>query len=48
MKAIVLALVALPLLTACNTLEGIGKDVETAGKVVKETAQENNGTDTDE
>jgi len=40
MKAIILALVALPLLTACNTLEGLGKDVETVGKTVKETAQD--------
>ncbi len=40
MKAIILALVVLPLLTACNTLEGLGKDVETVGKVVKETAQD--------
>ncbi len=38
MKAIILALVALPLLTACNTIEGLGKDVESAGKVVKDTA----------
>jgi len=40
MKAIILALIAIPLLTACNTLEGIGKDVETVGKKVKETAQD--------
>ncbi len=40
MKAIILALVALPLLAACNTLEGVGKDVETVGKKVKETAQD--------
>ncbi len=40
MKAIILTLVALPLLAACNTLEGVGKDVETVGKVVKETAQD--------
>lgn len=42
MKALILALVALPLLTACNTIEGIGKDVEKAGKTVKEAAEDSN------
>ncbi|MEL6245485.1 MAG: entericidin A/B family lipoprotein [Pseudomonadota bacterium] len=40
MKAIIAALVTLPLLAACNTIEGVGKDVEATGKVVKETAQD--------
>lgn len=40
MKAFIAALIALPLLTACNTISGIGADVETAGKVVKETAED--------
>jgi len=40
MKALIAALIVLPLLTACNTLEGVGKDVESAGKVLKETAQD--------
>ncbi len=40
MKALLAALIVLPLLTACNTLEGVGKDVESAGKVLKETAQD--------
>ncbi|MEO1102086.1 MAG: entericidin [Pseudomonadota bacterium] len=40
MKALIAALAALPLLAACNTIEGIGEDVEATGKVVKETAQD--------
>lgn len=40
MKALIAILVSLPLLVACNTIEGIGKDVEAAGKKVKETAQD--------
>lgn len=40
MKALIAALVALPLLAACNTIEGLGEDVEATGKVVKETAQD--------
>lgn len=38
MKALIAALFALPMLAACNTIEGVGKDVEATGKVVKETA----------
>ncbi|MEM9226119.1 MAG: entericidin [Pseudomonadota bacterium] len=40
MKACIAALIALPLLAACNTISGIGADVEAAGKVVKETADD--------
>jgi len=39
MKAILALLFALPLLAACNTIAGVGKDVESAGKVVKDTAE---------
>lgn len=48
MKALFALLFALPVLAACNTIEGIGKDVETAGKVVKETAQDAQKDDEDE
>jgi predicted small secreted protein len=41
MKALIAALIALPLLVACNTIEGIGTDVEKVGEKVKETAQDN-------
>lgn len=40
MKVIILALVALPLLASCNTIQGIGEDVEAVGKTVKETAED--------
>ena len=40
MKTLIALCLALPMLAACNTIEGIGKDVETAGKVVKEKAQD--------
>lgn len=39
MKAILALLFALPVLAACNTIAGVGKDVESAGKVVKDTAE---------
>ena len=39
----VLALsLALGALTACNTMEGAGKDVEALGNAVEEEAEENN------
>jgi entericidin B len=31
---------ALGLLSACNTIEGAGKDIEKGGKAVKDTANE--------
>lgn len=40
MKKIFLALLATALLGGCNTIEGIGKDVEATGKVVKDTAHD--------
>lgn len=40
MKVLLAALIALPILASCNTVRGIGADVEAAGKVVKETAED--------
>ena len=34
------ALTALPLVTACNTVEGIGKDVKAGGSAVEKAAKE--------
>ncbi|RIJ16011.1 entericidin A/B family lipoprotein [Henriciella mobilis] len=42
MKKLILvftALFALPVLSACNTISGIGKDVSAAGDVVSDTAE---------
>jgi len=42
MKKLIVALFALgslPLLTACNTVEGVGEDVEAGGKVISKTAK---------
>ena len=36
------ALFAAGSLAACNTVEGVGEDVQAAGKAVEETAQEAN------
>lgn len=38
-KLVVLALAGLAL-TACNTVEGVGKDVKSAGETVEKTADE--------
>ncbi|MEE9381706.1 MAG: entericidin [Hyphomonadaceae bacterium] len=40
MKKLVLALAALGFLAGCNTIAGIGKDVEATGKVVTEVAED--------
>ena len=40
MKALFGFFFAVPLLAACNTIAGVGEDVEAAGKVVKETAED--------
>lgn len=32
-------------LTACNTMEGAGKDIEAAGEAIEEEADENNNYD---
>ena len=39
-KLIVLFAAASALLVACNTLEGVGKDMTSAGKAVSETARD--------
>ncbi|HVK81709.1 MAG TPA: entericidin A/B family lipoprotein [Verrucomicrobiae bacterium] len=36
------ALMAAGALTACNTVEGAGRDIQTAGDAIEETAQETN------
>lgn len=38
--ALVLTLAACALVSACNTVQGIGKDVERGGEKVQETAKE--------
>lgn len=40
MKALIAALIALPILAACNTVAGVGEDVETVGKVLKDSAND--------
>jgi entericidin B len=40
MPRIALALVAVTLLTACETVEGFGRDVESAGEAVEREAAE--------
>lgn len=39
MKRLAALLIALPLLAACNTIAGAGKDVEATGKVINKTAE---------
>lgn len=39
-KLIVVVAAASALLVACNTLEGVGKDMTSAGKAVSQTAQD--------
>ena len=40
-KLLLAVMIAAPLLaSACNTIEGIGKDVQAAGKAVSDTADE--------
>ena len=40
MKALFALFFAVPLLAACHTIAGVGEDVDAAGKVVKETAED--------
>lgn len=40
MKTILAALTALMTLSACETMEGLGRDVETTGEVITEESQE--------
>ena len=39
---IALALLGATALAACNTVEGVGEDVQAAGQAVEQTAQETN------
>jgi entericidin B len=39
---IALALLGAASLAACNTVEGVGEDVQAAGQAVEETAEESN------
>ena len=34
------AITAFPLVTACNTVEGVGKDVEAGGEAVQDVAKD--------
>ncbi len=45
MALVLLALFSVGTLTACNTVEGMGKDVEKVGDKVQEKAEETGGTD---
>lgn len=38
LRVLVLALSAMALLAGCNTLRGVGKDIEKAGEVIQDTA----------
>ena len=43
MKKILIALLAIsyvPFLSACNTVEGVGKDVEAGGEIVQDVAKD--------
>lgn len=40
---ILLMLFSMGILTACNTVEGAGKDVEKAGESVQDAAKDNDG-----
>jgi predicted small secreted protein len=37
----VLTLMFLPLLAGCNTMEGLGQDVQKGGEKIEETAEDN-------
>ncbi len=39
---IALALLGASVVSACNTVEGVGQDVQSAGQAVEQTAQEAN------
>lgn len=44
-KILALASICSLALSACNTVEGVGKDVKAAGGAVEDTADENNTYD---
>ncbi len=39
MNLLLLALVAMLFLTACNTVQGVGKDIQAGGKAVEKVAK---------
>ena len=39
-RGLLIAVVILPL-AACNTMEGLGKDIQSAGKVLQNSAEKN-------
>lgn len=41
-------LAALAMLTACETMEGLGRDTEKAGENLEQSAQENDGNAADD
>lgn len=42
---LLLALFSAPILTACNTVEGAGKDVQKVGQKIEGAAEDTGGTD---
>lgn len=40
-RAIIVALLTLPLLSACNTIEGLGQDIQKGGQKLEKTAEKN-------
>ncbi len=36
---VILSILLMGILASCNTIEGVGKDVESAGSTIKESAQ---------
>lgn len=40
-STLIAALLILPLLAACNTMEGLGKDVQKGGEALENSAQKN-------
>ncbi len=40
-KALIAALVGAFILTACNTMEGVGEDTQAAGKKIESSADKN-------
>ncbi len=45
MALVLLALFSVGTLSACNTMKGVGKDVEKVGDKVQEKAEDTGGTD---
>jgi len=45
MALVLLAMFSVGTLSACNTVKGVGKDVEKVGDKVQDTAEDTGGTD---